>query len=108
MGAGWTPLHFAASAGDAPSAKLLLGYRAGPSAKTKRGETPLQVIESTCWSGKVSHRQCAQHGPVVEVLAAHQRTKATEIQAAGNEIAGTSHLAPITTTKESRSSCRMS
>eukprot|EP00746_Dinoflagellata_sp_MGD_P140372 gnl/MRDRNA2_/MRDRNA2_73630_c0_seq1.p1 gnl/MRDRNA2_/MRDRNA2_73630_c0~~gnl/MRDRNA2_/MRDRNA2_73630_c0_seq1.p1 ORF type:complete len:262 (-),score=42.88 gnl/MRDRNA2_/MRDRNA2_73630_c0_seq1:69-830(-) len=105
--AGWTPLHLAASAGDAASARLLLAHGADANAKTKRGETPMQVIESTCWSGKISQSKCAQHGPVVEVLTEHQRAQASHHR---KETAPTVALSESGSTgiAKENGSCRMS
>ena len=36
---GWTPLHFAASNGHVKVCEILLGAKADPNAKTKKGET---------------------------------------------------------------------
>ena len=38
---GWTPLHKAATFGNLPIAKLLIGEGANVNAKTEDGETPL-------------------------------------------------------------------
>merc|ERR1719221_49030 len=64
---GWTPLHVAAFVGDEPSTHLLLAAGVDPDVRTRHGETPLQVIQSTCWRG-TAQSLCAQHGGVVKAL----------------------------------------
>eukprot|EP00445_Apocalathium_hangoei_P043516 CAMPEP_0203971636 /NCGR_PEP_ID=MMETSP0359-20131031/98579_1 /ASSEMBLY_ACC=CAM_ASM_000338 /TAXON_ID=268821 /ORGANISM="Scrippsiella Hangoei, Strain SHTV-5" /LENGTH=239 /DNA_ID=CAMNT_0050909619 /DNA_START=25 /DNA_END=744 /DNA_ORIENTATION=+ len=66
--AGYTALHAAAFVGDDAGARSLLAWRADPNAQTLRGATPLELIETTCWSGRGSQAQCEQHGNVVAVL----------------------------------------
>jgi hypothetical protein len=46
---GWTLLHQAASAGDVPTIRVLLGAGADPTAKTDNGLTALQLAATLGW-----------------------------------------------------------